>query len=243
MRQAQQYRLQLIEVAQKISPALRALVVDSAPAGERLLAPPYLGGSQQVQSAAWLYQSIATGHPEAGKIYWQTRSWTLMNWQPIALLVLSHYLFGYVPRLAGFKQQCSEQMVAGYWLPEDAYVSVFASSAVVAGRQLAQLSGGLYDAAAASFSLSRSLSKKLLADSIEHSLRLLWEHQDDLDLRLGQDTLAEQLDAWLLGAGLQSQQREYRDDPLRRACCMEYRLDEGDYCGDCPCRPKSEADV
>jgi siderophore ferric iron reductase len=179
-------------------------------------------------------------HPEAGPLYWASRCWTLIIWQPLYLAVWAVHGPGVVPRLDTLAQRVQSGMVAGYALdahrpdalPEDAAVRRAAAEArAVTAR--------LYDDLVGQLQLHPKMAGRLLADSLLSGLLAVARGRADWNVArtvaLGE--------AWLNAMGLAGQSGVLTFDLpgsgqglglARKVCCQHFRRADGELCASCP---------
>lgn len=178
--------------------------------------------------------------PEAGPLYWASRCWTLLIWQPLYLAVWAVHTAGAAPRLDTLAQRVREGMVAGYALephmpeilPEaEAIARAAAEAGAVAARLFEDLSGPLR--------LHPKMAGRLQADCLLSGLLAVARSRPDWTpsrtRALGT--------AWLAGMGL-SGQSDYLIFDLpdggcglglaRKVCCQHFRRAPGELCASCP---------
>ncbi|MEE1672997.1 siderophore ferric iron reductase [Agarivorans aestuarii] len=201
------------------------------------------------QSFEQLYQFWQLQHPEAGKIYWQSRSWSMLAWQPISLALIAYYQVQASPDFSRLKQRYHLGNVFGYQFEhsEKALWQQFDTPSLLR-KSIAQSLRRVLDQLLEDFSQVTRISPSTAYRNISDGL---------LDMMLrgakasSQSIQIEQLEHefahWVedLGLPLQPRAHLFEDtaDELqvaRVSCCMDYKKQQGRYCVGCPCEPNQK---
>ncbi|TDR82852.1 siderophore ferric iron reductase [Paludibacterium purpuratum] len=179
--------------------------------------------------------------PEAGPLYWASRSWTMLIWQPLYLLVWAAHRCRAVPRLASLAQCVQGGVVSGfvleahrplaYALPEESLAAAGAEASLICRQLLADLS--------AQIRLHPKMAGRLQADCLLSALLAVARSQPDF----APERVRQWADAWLAATGLAEQSGLCQFDLpdggqglglARRVCCQHFRRADGELCGSCP---------
>lgn len=233
MYQANADLLHLIEVTARTLPGLSGRVGSS---GRDELA---CGASDNPARIAALYQHWQLACPEAGPHYWNTRTWTLLIWQPIYLSLLGVHLAGRVPCLNDMGQSVCDGVVSGFCLPEhcprqasqDALIDFAAGQLQqLVARQLQE-----YNAVAA---MHQKMARRLEADYVLAALLLIQRQQALSNVQLHQlerrwlEALDLQGDSTLIDVRLDDGRERLALG--RKVCCQHFRRADGQLCSTCP---------
>jgi siderophore ferric iron reductase len=181
-----------------------------------------------------------TRYPEAGPLYWASRCWTLIVWQPLYLAVWAVHAAGAVPRLASLAQHVDGGMVAGYALDPHLPEALQESVAIRrAGAEARALTDRLYADLAAQLRLHPKMARRLLADCLLAGVLAVARTRPAWSAGLTR-ALGE---AWLEACDL-SGQSGYLSFSLpgggsglglaRQVCCQHFRRADGELCASCP---------
>ncbi len=178
-------------------------------------------------------------HPEAGHHYWNSRSWSLLIWQPIYLSMLAVQLARRAPCLAKMGQSVSVGFVSGFCLPQhcprkgvsqdlirfaadelrhfiEQQLGEFNSVSAIHPKQ-----GRLLAADCARAALLLTQRCQLLPNEQLRELEGLW--MEALALSAGSSLIEVSIDD---GRG--------RLALGRKVCCQHFRRADGEFCNTCP---------
>lgn len=198
-----------------------------------------LSTKEPEQALLVLHETLQKAHPETGAPYWRIRSWGLVCWQPIYLAMICVYQLKAVPlRLQDLEQKQNGEMVSGYILPDGIWQKgnheVLIKSIC---EQLTVLFQSFENAHVNAFGGRPALYKGLLADQVMSALIAignLLPVTQKFDLEQDFRNWAEAMNLPLKPlAGLR---QEKTDTPVfvRHTCCLHFRRDDGELCGNCP---------
>ncbi|WP_240206505.1 siderophore ferric iron reductase [Vibrio sp. CyArs1] len=228
----------LTHVSQQVSPLLVELTE-----GAHVIEPNSTS-RQEVQS---LYQYWKQHYPEAGAVYWQTRTWTMLVWQPITIALVTTYYAEHVPPISTMKQAVNlDNGVVGQfdfaehnWQLGDQYQRL-----AIAAKELKLLIADLARQLSDVCRMSPATQEKLLADTVMEMLLRGLNHMVSVNLLTKEQlhpTFAHELQHWQQALELPLTRFGRLDVSIdgeyfvqRRACCMHYRRADGDYCQGCP---------
>ncbi|MGO2353786.1 MAG: siderophore ferric iron reductase [Marinomonas foliarum] len=186
-----------------------------------------------------LHSTLQEAHPETGAPYWRIRSWGLVCWQPIYLAMICVYQLKAVPiRLQDLEQKQNGEMIAGYFLQDGIWQE--GSQEVLINsicEQLTVLFQSFENAHVNAFGGRPALYKGLLADQVMSALIAignLLPIDQKFNLEQNFRDWAEAMNLPLKPlAGLR---RQEKDSPIfvRHTCCLHFRRDGGELCGNCP---------
>ena len=195
------------------------------------------GTAQDVESIAYLYDSLKTAFPEAGQAYWITRSWDLLCWQPLAIAFIAVYQCQQVPTFMGFTQQVRLQMVSGF---------SFASSELLIGKEtkLIKQVGKQLKLLFESYRLHLNelvrcrpgFANRLLADNLMAQLVLLKKQKPQMDNALIIEHAQYWFEVLALDNRLIASLHGYENsiELKRSSCCLAYKIPAGKFCDNCP---------
>lgn len=230
----------LIALAEKITPLMQGSC-----GGKQSLLRAVSATDAEKQDASGALLSQLYGywrqqHPEAGQLYWLTRSWTMLSWQPIYLSLLSVYGIQAVPELRALSQtlHLEQGLVAGFSIANTpVYRGEKAMLIRNAANELWLLLSQLQQQFDQQTRLRPGLIKSLLADDLVACALRMQHLRDDLS----HSELMEQIACW------QNELKLLATPPTaffvdkatqmlaftRKSCCMHYRRNDGDYCANC----------
>ena len=188
-----------------------------------------------------LYQYWQQQHPEAGHIYWLTRSWSMLSWQPIYLSLLSVYGIQAAPSLHNLGQtlHLAQGLVAGFSLASDPVKRGSPAMLIpIVADELWRLLSQLQQQFNQVIRLRPGFVKALLADDLVTYALKVQHLRSDLSHR----DIIEQISIWHRALRLPAittcdffvAQGSQTLDFMRTSCCMHYRRHDGDYCANCP---------
>ncbi|WP_221073915.1 siderophore ferric iron reductase [Agarivorans aestuarii] len=200
-----------------------------------------------VDSMGELYQFWQLQHPEAGKIYWQSRSWSMLAWQPISLALIACYQVQASPDLSRLSQRYHLGNVFGYRFEanELALWQQFESAALLR-KSITQSLRVLLDQLLKDFSqvarISPSTAYRNIADGV---LDMMLRGAKASQQVIKPELVEHEFQHWLQDLELPLEPRATLfEDPqgslqvARVSCCMDYKKQQGSYCVGCPCEPK-----
>ncbi|MGR5501071.1 siderophore ferric iron reductase [Vibrio sp. DNB22_10_4] len=241
--------LALTHVSSQISPLLDVLHETNSV----ILPETVAETSDPSDTIEQLHQYWQTHYPEAGRAYWQTRTWTMLTWQPITLALVATYYAKRVPPLSQLRQgvQLSSGLVANFdfldskWQAGDQH-----QRQVIAANELKRLIEQLANQVESIFRLSPATREKLLADTLMEMLLRGLKHMVASKLLPAEQmrpTFAHELQHWQQALNLpitrfgrlevDNQGEHYIQ---RRSCCIHYKRADGGYCQGCPNAPLSK---
>ncbi|MBV8045747.1 MAG: siderophore ferric iron reductase [Paludibacterium sp.] len=180
-------------------------------------------------------------HPEAGPLYWASRSWTMLIWQPLYLLVWATHRCKAVPRLAGMAQRVDGGRVSGFVLGahhplDEARLDARIMAAGVEARALCpQLLADL----GLQIRLHPKMAGRLQADCLLAALLAVARSRPEWT----PEYVCGLAGDWLAAAGLAGQSGLCRFGLPggglglgleRRVCCQHFRRADGVLCSSCP---------
>jgi len=197
-------------------------------------------GHKGRQAVEALFASLRSSQPDAGPLYWASRTWSLLLWQPVYLAVLSVHLAHRLPVIEQMIQHGQPGFVAGFCLPpQPLHVARPERLLPRAGAALRQLGEGFLPEVQALAPLHPKMAGRLLADGVLSALLLLQQH----DPRLANPQLSELATRWLASLGLADASsfitvgadgRPVRLALQRKVCCQNFRCHSGEFCSTCP---------
>ncbi|MCL9775168.1 siderophore ferric iron reductase [Vibrio methylphosphonaticus] len=228
----------LTNITTQVSPLLRSLPENSC------VINPTINTNNHIDT---LYQFWKTTHPEAGRIYWLTRAWTMLIWQPVTIALIASYYSDQVPTLSSMIQGLNRQtgVVGNFDFREHQWQS---GNQHERQRFVAQELNILLDDLANQFDnvcrISPSTREKLLADTVMEML-LRGLKQMVLTQQLTRENIelafSHELHHWQQALKLPvkrfGQLNVASDGEFfiqKRVCCMHYRRSDGNYCQGCP---------
>lgn len=220
--------------------------------------PGWIGpGQDNAATLRELYGQIRAAHPEAGAAYWSASTWNHLNWQPVAVALLSVHGFGLVPDIGSMAQRHGPDGIAGFRLS--------AREPQQGGRQhLIATAGAMLRGLAEAIieelvRLQRQAGRDFLAVKPVMARRLLADRLLGLMIRLDRmkpglftGCLKANADLWLRAtdldgaSGLQAIRLQNGREQFvldRRACCMNYLRADGEVCESCPTQQSRETSL
>ncbi|MFC0172249.1 siderophore ferric iron reductase [Vibrio comitans] len=192
----------------------------------------------ELESLQYLYDSIRQAYPDAGRVYWATRTWDLLCWQPLAIAFVAVYQSGVAPSFDSFHQRVSPCLISGFQfqtqiLQYDNIESLILRVSTDLEALFSQYRKRLNDITRC----SENFSNQLLADNLLGNLINLQR----LSPSTASATLLEQLQFWIEGLKLPTSIWNTivssPNEPIvrvRRSCCLADRVEGGALCSDCP---------
>ncbi|WP_434339787.1 siderophore ferric iron reductase [Motilimonas cestriensis] len=231
----------LIALAEQIAPLMQGSCGGEQPLLRAVSATDEKKQDTSGALLSQLYGYWQQQHPEAGPLYWLTRSWTMLSWQPIYLSLLSVYGIQAVPELRALSQtlHLEQGLVAGFSIANTpVYRGEQAMLIRNAANELWQLLSQLQQQFDQQIRLRPGLIKSLLADDLVASALRMQHLRDDLS----HSELMDQIACWQHELKLPAtpptaffvDQATQMLAFTRKSCCMHYRRNDGDYCANCP---------
>lgn len=187
-----------------------------------------------------LYQYWQCQYPEAGPVYWRTRGWNLLCWQPLWLGVIGVYAVGALPSQLGFISQryrAEDGLVYGFSLPDEDCVPGLPEQLIaLMGDQLRPLYTELLDQFTDISGIRERAASLLLAEQLLDIFVKMQPYRPELSASQVRDQAA----LWLQALGLPElhlsalQQQGSTLCLLRHSCCQHYRRRDGELCDNCP---------
>ncbi|GAL24803.1 hypothetical protein JCM19239_4528 [Vibrio variabilis] len=199
------------------------------------------------EQIATLYRFWQTHFPEAGRIYWQTRTWTMLIWQPVTLALITTYYTDSVPKLSSMQQALNTETgtVGNFAFPvENWQRGDQHQRLLLAAKELTSLLDKLSVQASKVFRLSLATTEKLLADTLMEMLLRGLKYMVASNL-LAEDRLqavyTHELEHWQQALSLFKKRFGWLDIDnqgehfvQRQSCCMHYKRKDGEFCQGCP---------
>lgn len=195
------------------------------------------GSTEDVRVIQQLHNKLQENTPNAGRVYWMTRSWNLLCWQPIYISFIAIYALKVLPDFSQFKQQYQHSSITGFVFKNGTIRSGETDQLIaLACAQLCPLFEH-YRLQLDSFTRCRtSYVQRLLADLVLSSLIKV---RDNIELFNDSDLLSH-AKLWLTELGIP----EHYYHPLiknngspithiRTSCCLTYKANN-DLCANCP---------
>ncbi|ETD70219.1 hypothetical protein V757_08165 [Pelistega indica] len=191
-----------------------------------------------------LYQAISKQHPESGSIHWTCRTWNLLIWQAIYVVVGVAQSASIVPSLENFGLHIKEYEVKGYSFSNQPLFTADQDEVIAfAGKQIQQFIHVLYEAFNQQYVFKRKLADKLCADCLNAALH----YHNSLVTRYHQEEIETLAYKWLSACQLPIQASTITLPALnkltqlsfgfnRQTCCQEFRIEKGILCDNCPKR-------
>ncbi len=190
-----------------------------------------------------LVDALKSTHPDAGRHYWSARSWGLLSWQPVLLILAATEILRCRVDLSRLGQRSQGHFVMGMTLGEG-LLSPEAVSRRQAGAHLREVCDQYLAQLGQVIKVNPVLARRLLADRILATLLrmrpLLADSSHEATYRLANEWLeaadltgASALTAFELPQG----GSELALD--RKGCCQHYRLEGAELCKTCPRQPVS----
>lgn len=180
-----------------------------------------------------LYNNLKRQYPTAGNAYWAHKCWQLAIWQPVLLSLISIYALNTALPLSQLKIHCHELTIFGYKLTISAqFKGNIHDMIAYIGNELQCLTQSFYQQLSQHCSLRKNFCQRLLSDQLLEGLAKVQQHIP----QLSDDDLTTQTQTWLNALKLPTRrlQTNRKNEVIRSSCCLEYRLDNQDYCTNCP---------
>lgn len=183
---------------------------------------------------------LAATYPQAGPVYFATRLWTSLIWQPAFLAVIAVHVHGAMPSLASMSQAIRTIDVNGFRLVPGPQKTGDAPTLIAqAGADLRDMAENIFGEINTIARLKHRPAMRLLADRMLGLMIRL----KSFDPSVSVSQQLEWCSAWLAamnltGEGaLEALDLEDGRQVLvmdRKGCCLDYRADPGAYCSSCP---------
>lgn len=187
-----------------------------------------------------LYTELQRVHPEAGRVYWRSRSWILLVWQPIYLTVFAVQHAQLLPNIRLMHQYLRNGLVAGFYLESIDMIEADKETLIEQGAQL------LEDVCMQALTQLNEVCRlhprsawRMVADTVLSALCRLRA----FDSRYNNEQIIADSRQWLNAMKLEQESALMRirsadhKDILalnRKSCCYVYRCATGQVCPDCP---------
>lgn len=191
-----------------------------------------------------LINNLSRQFPEAGRIYWSVRGWSLLVWQPVYVTILAANIWNTHIELASMGQRVRGTIVAGFYLPEHDITIGYASDPLHSGAQtINDLVTKIYDKYGVLLGIRRKLAFSIASDIMLDAL-MTAGYAGSMELMVQLPDLGQK---WLHAAKLKTRARlvhkqgnnSLHIEPARNACCQAFRCSGGQLCESCPRRKKS----
>ncbi|MCW8347892.1 siderophore ferric iron reductase [Vibrio sp. ZSDZ65] len=228
----------LTNISAQVSPLLSALSENGC------VITPEVCANSEIHT---LYHFWKSRHPEAGRIYWQTRTWTMLIWQPVTVALIASYYSKRVPTLSSMTQGVNRETgVVGTFdfLVHNWQAGNQHERLSFAADELTVLLDDLANQLDNVCRISPSTREKLTADTVMEML-LRGLKQMVVNQQLVNEhipvTFSHEIKHWQQALQLPSarfgQLNVVSDGEFfiqKRVCCMHYRRSDGTYCHGCP---------
>lgn len=223
---------QLFDQCQQVTPYLKG---ELGSAGRGMIS----GKQSNLPEIKSLYRDLQSNTLEAGKVYWLTRSWDLLTWQPLYLAFVAIYNMKSLPDLRNMSQHRKQGLVAGFRF-DDTQCATGDYECLIhqAGQQLSKMFEH-YRAELDLWSRCRpGFVQHLVADAIlARLLEVQKQHKDMSD-----QFILHHAKLWLKAFNisekhLSSLYISKLDSKLtlsRTSCCSVYKTKSGKVCDNCP---------
>lgn len=213
--------------------------------GQSLLNPKFNEGElwissceEESESIQVLYDSIRQAYPDAGRVYWATRTWDLLCWQPLAVAFVAVYQSGVAPSFENFYQRASSCLISGFQIQTQTLHHGNVESLIQSvSINLENLFSKYRKRLNQITRCSANFSNQLLADNLLGNMI----NVQRMSPSTASETLLAQLQFWIEGLKLPDSILNTivsnPDEPIvriRRSCCLADRVDGGALCSDCP---------
>ena len=180
-----------------------------------------------------VYQNLQQIYPTAGKKYWVYKCWQLAIWQPILLSFICVYALKASVPMRQLIVLCKGITIAGYQLPcLELYSGTTEALITHISDQCHQLISNFYQQINHLFPLKLRFCQRLLSDQLLSAMAKTTQY---LPLLKTTDIDAHTA-MWLAGFKLKNRSLllTATGEIQRSSCCLEYQLDQADYCSNCP---------
>lgn len=228
----------LFRLAKEVTPYLAGEVAPVRSDGIAL-------GHNEAMFSQELYQALAKNYPEAGNVYWLTRTWELLCWQPIFLGFISVYQMQAIPPMERIAQYKLPMFTTGFSFPGGRWeTGEHAELIEKVAIKLQQLFTAYREQMGEWTRIRPGFTNHLIADGVLENVarqRLLFPEMRD------EQVMAE-AKLWLNAFNLSHDHlHSYRWDQtqdhlvmIRQTCCQAHRCDDKNWCGNCPKTPENK---
>ncbi|MDR9467555.1 siderophore ferric iron reductase [Marinospirillum sp.] len=222
---------QLLQQVQSLLPGMRSYQGEPRPGELRVTQDNFSGLKALVEHQAQSW-------PEAGRLYWFARSWSLLLWKPVVLALVAVHFLQRPLNLQLLGQKGDEAGLTEFSLPARALHPVSSQALRQQAGILKATSEAWQQQLGAVIRVNPALARGLLADRLLSGLLHL-----QASLNADNAWLAETADTWLQelelqkASGLMSVQLDSGQQRLvlnRKTCCQHYRRRDGELCNTCP---------
>ncbi len=223
---------QLFEQCQRVTPFLKG----ELGCASRGMISGKLSNLPEIKS---LYRDLQSNTLEAGKVYWLTRSWDLLTWQPLYLAFVAIYNMKSLPNLRNMSQHSKEGLVAGFRFDDTQCAKGDYECLIkLAGKQLSQLFEHYRKELDQWMRCRPGFVEHLVADAIlAKLLEVQKQHKE-----LSDSDIRHHAKLWLAAFDisdkhLSSLYLSKYDKKLalsRTSCCSVYKTKSGRVCDNCP---------
>lgn len=195
-------------------------------------------GSNLVQIKS-LYRGLQTNSPEAEKVYWLTRSWDLLTWQPLYLAFTAIYSMKSLPNLSHMAQHQKHGLIAGFRLNEaECTRGDYACLIHKAGQQLSQMFEHYRVELDLWLRCRPGFVQHLVADAILAKLLEVQKQHSEMTDSLVLHHAKLWLSAFNISnkhlASLYLSKLDNKLKLSRTSCCSVYKTKSGTVCDNCP---------
>ena len=180
-----------------------------------------------------LYHNLKQQYPAAGNAYWAHKCWQLAIWQPVLLGLISIYALNTALPLSQLKIHCHKLTIFGYNLTSNTqFKGDIHDMIAYIGGELQRLTQSFYHQLSQHCLLRKNFCQRLLSDQLLEGLAKVQQYIP----HLSDDDLAAQTATWFSALKLPARSLTFNssNEVVRTSCCLEYRLDNQDYCTNCP---------
>lgn len=187
-----------------------------------------------------LYRELQISTPEAEKVYWLTRSWDLLTWQPLYLAFVAIYNMKSLPNLGNMAQYHRGDLIAGFRFDntDECIQGDYEGLISRAGQQLSQMFEHYRSELDLWIRCRPGFVQHLLADALLAKLiQVQRRHREMTD-----GFILHHAKLWLAAFNisdkhLASLYLSKLDNKLRlsrTSCCSVYKTKSGVLCDNCP---------
>lgn len=180
-----------------------------------------------------VYQNLQHAYPKAGNHYWAHKCWQLAIWQPVLLSFICVYGLKTSVAINQLIVRCYDTTIAGYQLPCNEHYNGTTQALIShISNQCQQLIHNFYLQINQLFPLKFRFCQRLLSDQILSAMAKTAQYLPSLSTA----EIDTHTDVWLTGFKLKKRPLLLTPtgEAQRSSCCLEYRLDQADYCSNCP---------
>lgn len=189
---------------------------------------------------AKLHQHWRTCESEAGSLYWSSRCWSMLIWQPLYLAVAAVHGAHALPNLGTIKQRLNQGVIAGFYLADHPWMHGDQQSLIEqATQQINTLIDSYYRLLQTDCPLKPRMARRLAADTLLIALLEL----PRLSTAFSANNIESLATTWLSALGWQHESALMRVSTShhrqqlalnRKACCFEYLASNKQICATCP---------